>query len=90
MPRHPVPPSFAIATTPVCIVVALNLPTNLNVGSIGNFQPGPAESLLTVTAVPLVNRDTCSLTMPCYEPVFQRMLCAGNMTQGVETCQVRR
>ncbi|XP_017754913.1 PREDICTED: trypsin-4-like [Eufriesea mexicana] len=50
-------------------------------------KPGPAESQLTVTAVPLVNRDTCSLTMPCYEPILQRMLCAGNMTQGVETCQ---
>ncbi|XP_003402914.1 trypsin-4-like [Bombus affinis] len=48
---------------------------------------GPAESRLTVTTVPLVNQSTCSSTMPCYEPVFQTMLCAGNMTRGVETCQ---
>ncbi|XP_043520747.1 trypsin-4-like [Frieseomelitta varia] len=48
---------------------------------------GPMDSQLTVTAVPLVNQSVCSATMPCYEPVFQKMLCAGNMTHGVETCQ---
>lgn len=53
------------------------------------LQACPVESQLTVTAVPLVNQSICSSTMPCYEPVFQKMLCAGNMTHGVETCQVR-
>ncbi|XP_012350936.1 trypsin-1-like [Apis florea] len=52
-----------------------------------NTLVGPVEPQLTVTAVPLVNQSTCSSAMPCYEPVLQRMLCAGNMTQGVETCQ---
>ncbi|XP_076178984.1 trypsin-1-like [Ptiloglossa arizonensis] len=48
---------------------------------------GSIESQLTVTAVPIVNQDICSSTMPCYEPVLRKMLCAGNMTLGVETCQ---
>ncbi|XP_029040170.2 trypsin 3A1-like [Osmia bicornis bicornis] len=49
--------------------------------------PGPAESRLSVTTVPLVNRSSCISKMPPYQPVLQSMLCAGNMTQGVETCQ---
>ncbi|XP_043256098.1 serine protease 53-like [Colletes gigas] len=48
---------------------------------------GQAESQITAMAVPIVNQDICSSTMPCYEPVLQKMLCAGNMTLGVETCQ---
>ncbi|XP_076664215.1 trypsin-1 [Andrena cerasifolii] len=48
---------------------------------------GPGETQLSVTAVPMVDQNTCISTMPCYQPVFERMLCAGNMTQGVETCQ---
>ncbi|XP_053995282.1 trypsin-4-like [Hylaeus anthracinus] len=48
---------------------------------------GPVESQLTAIAVPIVNQDVCSSMMPCYEPALQKMLCAGNMTLGVETCQ---
>ncbi|XP_076643766.1 trypsin-1 isoform X1 [Halictus rubicundus] len=48
---------------------------------------GPGESQLTATAVPIVNQDTCISMIPSYEPVFEKMLCAGNMTLGVETCQ---
>ncbi|XP_076231302.1 trypsin-2-like [Calliopsis andreniformis] len=52
-----------------------------------NNWNGPAESQLSVTTVPIVDQDTCSLTMPCYSAVLETMLCAGNMTLGVETCQ---
>ncbi|XP_078037070.1 trypsin-1-like [Augochlora pura] len=48
---------------------------------------GPEETQLTATAVPIVNQDTCISKIPSYEPVFQKMVCAGNMTLGVETCQ---
>ncbi|XP_031836559.1 trypsin-4-like [Nomia melanderi] len=48
---------------------------------------GPGESQLTATSVPIVNQGICASKIPSYEPVFQKMLCAGNMTLGVETCQ---
>ncbi|XP_003705465.2 trypsin-1 [Megachile rotundata] len=49
--------------------------------------PNATESRLSVTTVPLMNRSICSSKMPPYQPVLQMMLCAGNATSGVETCQ---
>ncbi|XP_015608817.1 trypsin-1-like [Cephus cinctus] len=48
---------------------------------------GGSESQLKVTAVPVVNLNTCNSTMPGFKPLSRRMLCAGYMTSGVETCQ---
>lgn len=51
------------------------------------FQNTPVESELSVISVEIVNQETCATVMPSYKPVSEKMLCAGNMTQGVETCQ---
>ncbi|KAK2579374.1 hypothetical protein KPH14_003238 [Odynerus spinipes] len=51
------------------------------------FQKTPVESELSVISVKTVNQKTCATAMPSYKPVSEKMLCAGNMTRGVETCQ---
>lgn len=51
------------------------------------IERGPEESQLTAIEVPLVNHKICTSLMPCYEPMLRDMLCVGNMTPEVETCQ---
>ncbi|XP_076748955.1 trypsin-4-like [Xylocopa sonorina] len=61
--------------------------TNCFVTGWRQILPGVEETKLSVITVPLVNQKTCNSKMPCHKPLFQKMLCAGNMTYGVETCQ---
>lgn len=53
------------------------------------FQKISIESELSVINVTTVNQERCASLMPSYKPLSEKMLCAGNMTKGVETCQVR-
>ncbi|XP_076643767.1 trypsin-1 isoform X2 [Halictus rubicundus] len=69
------------------IVVHEDFDKYVLLNDIALIKDGPGESQLTATAVPIVNQDTCISMIPSYEPVFEKMLCAGNMTLGVETCQ---
>lgn len=48
---------------------------------------GTVSPWLTVTAAPIVSLDTCTRRMPGYKPVSARMVCAGGMSRGTETCQ---
>ncbi|XP_015181475.1 PREDICTED: trypsin-3-like [Polistes dominula] len=50
-------------------------------------QDIPIETELSVISVMTVNQEKCSSVMPSYQPLSENMLCAGNMTKGVETCQ---
>ncbi|CAL7945079.1 unnamed protein product [Xylocopa violacea] len=61
--------------------------TNCFVTGWRQILPGKEETELSVMSVPFVSQKTCNSKMPCYKPLFQKILCAGNMTYGVETCQ---
>ncbi|CAK9825177.1 Transmembrane protease serine 9 [Anthophora retusa] len=61
--------------------------TRCSVTGWKHTMAGPVEPQLTVIGVPLVNQTICKSVVPCYEPVLQKMLCAGDMIYGVETCQ---
>ncbi|XP_043672060.1 trypsin-3-like isoform X1 [Vespula pensylvanica] len=52
-----------------------------------SFQKTSIEPELSVISVMTVNQKRCASLMPSYKPLSEKMLCAGNMTKGVETCQ---
>ncbi|XP_035729180.1 serine protease 53-like [Vespa mandarinia] len=52
-----------------------------------SFQRISIEPELSVISVMTVNQKRCASFMPSYKPLSEKMLCAGNMTKGVETCQ---